>query len=134
MQINGVACTFHHMGIPTAEKRPGERYSKMFGMYTSDSDCRTMRVQWHRFEPGSSLDPLIRTVPHVAFKVDDLERASSGYRILLGPFEPIPDYRVVIIEDRGQPIEFVQTTLSDEQLWGRVETDNLLYRANSETP
>ncbi len=32
MQINGVSCTFHHMGIRTSEKRPGERYSQMFGM------------------------------------------------------------------------------------------------------
>lgn len=100
----------------------------MFGMYTSDSNCSSLRIQWHRFEPGSPLHSLVQTVPHLSFKVDDLARASAGYNnILLGPYEPIPGFRVVIVEDGGQPIEFVQTTLTDEQLWVRSETDNILY-------
>lgn len=117
-------CTLHHIGIPTSEKRPNERYSERFGMYTSDSPCATVRVQWHRFEAHSSLHPLIRTVPHVAFKVDDLERAIAGCHVLLGPYEPIPDYRVSIIEDGGQPIEFVETSLTDDELWERAEMDS----------
>lgn len=125
MRFNGVIGSFHHMGIPTDEKRPGERYSRDFGMYTSDSDCKSLRIQWHRFEPDSPLHPLIRTVPHVAFKVDDLERTINGCRILLGPFEPIAEYRVAIIEDGGQPIEFVQTILTDEELWERAEVDGI---------
>jgi hypothetical protein len=39
----------------------------------------------------------------------------------------------VIVEDGGQPIELVQTTLTDEQLWERAETDSVLYGANPET-
>jgi hypothetical protein len=118
MKFNGVEGSFHHMGIPTTEPRADERFSERFGMYTSDSDCKTLRIQWHRFEPGSSLHPLLRTVPHVAFKVADLERAMEGYNVLLGPYEPIADFRVAIIEDGGQPIELVETDLTDEALWG----------------
>ena len=128
MNINGVACTFHHMGIPTTEKKPGERFSERFGMYTSDSDCKTLRIQWHRFEPNSSLHFLIRTVPHVAFKIEDLDRAIAGSTLLLGPYEPFPNFRVAIIEDSGQPIELLQTTLTDEELWSRAERDSLLYQ------
>ena len=39
------------------------------------------RVEWMRFEAESPLPELIRTVPHVAFVVDDLDeavRASLG--------------------------------------------------------
>jgi hypothetical protein len=134
MKINGVSCSFHHMGIPTTEPKPGERFSEQFGMYTSDSDCKALRIQWHRFEPNSPLHPLIQSVPHVAFKVDDLDRAIAGCNLLLGPFEPIPGYRVAIIEDAGQPIEFVQTALSDEQLWERAKTDGLANAAASLEP
>jgi hypothetical protein len=42
--------------------------------------------------------------------------------VLLGPYEPIPDFRVAIIEDGGQPIELVETILTDEELWRRAET------------
>lgn len=129
MKINGVDCTFHHMGIPTTERRSGERFSERFGMYTSDSDCKSLRIQWHRFESNSPLHTLIQNVPHVAFKVDDLDRVTIGCNLLLGPYEPIPGFRVAIIEDAGHPIEFVQTTLSDEQLWERATADNVLYFA-----
>jgi hypothetical protein len=122
MKINGIKASFHHMGIPTTERRPGERFSERFGMYTSDSDCRTLRIQWHRFEATSWLHPLIRTVPHVAFRVADLDGAIAGCNVLLDPYEPIADFRVAIIEDGGQPIELVETTLTDEELWRRAET------------
>jgi hypothetical protein len=61
MEINGDRCTFHHMGIFTSEKKPRERHSPLFDMYTRDSDCRTLRIQWHRFEPDSSRHPLLQT-------------------------------------------------------------------------
>lgn len=126
---DGVDYQFHHMGIPTTESRPGERYSEPFRMYTSESPCQLARIQWHRFEPGSSLHILIQTVPHLAFKVSDLERAVEGCEVILGPYEPIPDFRVAMIVDGGQPIELVQTSLSDEALWARAESEaNLLYQ------
>ncbi len=128
MQINGVQCSFHHLGIPTAEIKPGERYSPLFDMYTSDSDCELMRIQWHRFGPASSLHPIIQSHPHVAFKVDDLARAVAGMRLLLGPFEPIENYRVAIIEDHGQPVELVQTTLTDDEIWSRAATKSILFQ------
>ena len=131
MKINGVECTFHHMGIPTTERKPRERFSEVFGMHTSNSDCKALRIQWHRFESNSSLHPLIRTVPHVALKVSDLDRAIAGCSLLLGPYEPIPDFRVAIIEDGGIPVELVQTNLTDEELWRRSETDNILYDQQS---
>ncbi len=126
MKINGLEGTFHHMGIPTTDPRPGERFSKRFEMYTSDSDCDLLRIQWHRFEHGSSLHHLIRTVPHVAFKVSDLNHAIEGRNILLGPYEPIPDFRVAIIEDGGHPVELIETALTDEELWQRAKGDIFL--------
>ena len=118
---NGVQYTFHHMGIPTQEIKPDERYNARFRMFTSDSMCGVIRVQWHRFEAGSSIDPLIQTVPHAAFKVSDLAKAVEGHRILLGPYEPIEGFRVAIVEDGGIPVEFVETTLSDDEIWRRAK-------------
>ncbi len=115
---------FHHIGIPTTEVRECESYSTLFKMYTSDSECQLARTQFHRFEPGSSLHPLIQTLPHVAFKVSDLDRAVQGCRLLLGPYEPIRGFRVAIIEDGGHPVELVETELSDDELWSRTRTES----------
>jgi hypothetical protein len=111
---------FHHTGIPTTEVRPGERFSAAAGMYTSDNAGR-FRIQWHRFTADSPLHPLIRTLPHVAFKVDDLHAAIEGETVILGPFEPIDGYFVAMIDDGGVPVELIQTDLPDEVLWARAE-------------
>jgi hypothetical protein len=119
---------FHHMGIPSEQIRPDEIFSAAAGMFTSDSPGK-FRVQWHRFTPESPLHPLIRSVPHPAFKVDSLEAAIAGEEILLGPYEPIDGYFVAIINDGGVPIELIQTDLSDEEIWARAKMGRgLLYR------
>ena len=120
-QRDGVHYEFHHLGMPTNDVRPNERYSARFGMYTSDSDCTLVPIQWHRFTSDSPLHPLIRSTPHPAFKVDDLNQALADRNVLLEPYEPIPGYRVAIIEDGGVPIELVQTTLTDEEIWDRAK-------------
>lgn len=84
---DGVDYEFHHIGIPTLEKMPGERYSPMFGMYTSNSLSKLLLIQWHRFDETSPLHPLLRSIPHVALKVSDLERAVEGCILLLAPYE-----------------------------------------------
>jgi hypothetical protein len=117
---NGIEYEFHHLGVPTAAMHPGERFSQLFAMYTSDAHTDLIRVQWHRFLPESSLDPLVRTLPHVAFKVNHLNRAIDGKKLLLAPYEPIAGFRVAIIEDGGVPIELIETALTDEEIWRRV--------------
>ena len=116
-QRNGVQYEFHHLGLPTSVARPNERYSAKFGMHTSDGDCETIRMQWHRSDPDSPLHSLIRSMPHLAFKVDDLSLAVQGQKLLLEPYEPIEGFRVAIIEDGGLPIELIQTRLADEEIW-----------------
>lgn len=119
---------FHHFGIPLQDGKEDGVFSEKAGMYTVDNPGK-FRVQWHRFTDNSPLHPLLKTVPHVAFKVDNLEDAIRGEEIILGPYEPIDDYFVAVINDCGVPIELIQTTLSDDELWGRARTgQGSLYR------
>lgn len=128
----GIHYEFHHTGIPTDEVRPNEKYSSSAKMYTSDNEG-TFRIQWHRYEPDSPLHPLLKTLPHVAFKVSDLQAAIAGEEILLGPYEPIDDYFVAIINDAGVPVELIQTSLPDDELWDRAKKgQGELYRQNTQ--
>ncbi|MDK6382739.1 hypothetical protein [Citrobacter freundii] len=46
--------------------------------------------------------------------------------VILGPYEPVDDYLVAIIDDYGVPIE---TALSDEELWACAASgQGRLYR------
>lgn len=63
MNTKTVTYEYHHMGIPTTEIKEGEKYSSTFKMYTSGGQESEFRIQYHRFEKGSTLHPLIQSVP-----------------------------------------------------------------------
>jgi hypothetical protein len=66
MRREGVTYTVHHIGIPTEEQRPGERYDAEIRMFTTGDWNGPVPVQWHRYEPGSPLHQLLREQPRVA--------------------------------------------------------------------
>lgn len=101
---------YHHIGIPTTERRPNEEYLPQFGMHVSGFASSAFGVEWMRFEEGSPLPELVKTVPHVAFRVDDVDAAIAGREILIAPNEPSPGLRVAFIVENGAPIEFLQLT------------------------
>lgn len=114
---------FHHLGIPITEKRNGERYSEHFKMFTTDNKGK-FRIQFHRFEEDSPLHAIIKTKPHIALQVDNLLEAIVNEDVILGPYEPVPKYKVAIINDGGMPIELIETALTDEELWGNAKRQN----------
>ena len=65
-------------------------------------------LKWMRFEPDCSLPELVKTVPHVAFEVDDLEAELEGQELLIPPNSPSPGVRVAFIVHDGAPVEFLQ--------------------------
>ena len=99
---------YHHIGIPTNVPRPGEQYLERFKMYVSAFETSPCGIQWMRFEPDSPIDPLIKSVPHIAFEVDDLEAAIKGKQILTAPNSPSEGVRVAMILDNGAPVELIQ--------------------------
>ncbi len=51
---------------------------------------------------------LVRTVPHVAFEVDDLDEVLKGKKVLIAPNSPSEGVTVAFIVDNGAPVEFLQ--------------------------
>ena len=99
---------YHHIGIPTNVRRLNEEYLEQYKMYVSGFETSPYGVEWMRFEPDSPLPEIVKTVPHVAFEVDDLEAAIAGQQILIEPNSPSPGVRVAFILHDGAPIEFLE--------------------------
>ena len=106
---------FHHLGIPTNKELDKESYLPGLGLYVSGFTESPFGVEWMRFEPGSKIHPLIKTVPHLAFEVADLdfELNHRGLQLLGPPSEPAPGIRVAMIEYQGAPIELIQFSKSE---------------------
>ncbi len=51
---------------------------------------------------------MVKTVAHVAFVVDDIEKAIAGKNVIIEPNSPYDGIKVAFIEDNGAPIEFLQ--------------------------
>ncbi len=99
---------YHHLGIPTRTPRAGERYLAEFKVYVSGYETSEFGIEWMRFEPDCPLPLLVQTVPHVAFRVDDLEAALEGREVLIAPNSPSPGIRVAFIVENGAPVELLE--------------------------
>jgi hypothetical protein len=99
---------YHHVGIPTLVPRDGERYLAAHKVHVSGFDSSPYKIEWMRFDPDCALPDLVKTVPHVAFVVDDLEAALAGKDVLIPPNSPSPGVTGAFIVDDGAPIEFLQ--------------------------
>jgi hypothetical protein len=53
-------------------------------------------IEWMRFEAEAPVPELVRTIPHVAFEVDDLSTEIAGKEILIAPNSPSPGVTVVL--------------------------------------
>lgn len=77
-------------------------------MYVQGFDSSPYGVEWMRFEPGSLVSELVRTVPHVAFEVDNIETALAEVGMKAEVTSPSPGVRVAMFEHNGAPIELIQ--------------------------
>lgn len=111
---------YHHVGIPTTVKRTGEVFLERYGMHVLGFENSEYGVEWLRFEPGSTIPEIVQTVPHVAFVVDDLDRAIEGKEVLIEPNSPSPGVDVAFIVENGAPIEFLSFDSDDHPLNARV--------------
>ena len=99
---------FHHLGIPTSLPHANEQHLPHLKIHVSGFQTSPYGIEWMRFDPDSNISELIKTVPHVAFEVDDIEAAIIG-RTLLGEVNsPSEGVRVAMIVDDGAPIELIQ--------------------------
>ena len=64
---------YHHLGIPTNIKMPNEKYLPQFKMYVSGFSTSPFGIEWMRFEEDSPISDLVKSVPHIAFEVKNLD-------------------------------------------------------------
>ena len=99
---------YHHVGIPTDIQRQDETYLEEYKIYISGFETSPYGVEWMRFDQDCPLPEIVKTVPHVAFEVENLISELQGKEILIEPNSPSEGVTVAFILDNGAPIEFIQ--------------------------
>lgn len=106
---------FEHIGIVTDEKQPNEVWVEATRVWVSDPRDPRDPIEYLRYEPDTPVTGPLRTMPHVAFMVDKLEPEMEGREVILEPFHPYPDLRVVFVMQDGLILEFMEQ--SDSGYW-----------------
>jgi hypothetical protein len=106
---------FHHVGMPTDTPREGEQYLEKWKMYVSGFQTSPYGIEWMRFEQDSPISELIKTIPHVAFEVDDLDAALEGKQLIGDVTYPSEGVKVAMIVDNGAPIELLNFTTRSKE-------------------
>ena len=99
---------YHHLGIPTTKIMPGENYLPGHYVWVSGYEESNYKIEWMRYEPECTLPEIVKTIPHVAFEVDNLIEAIKGKKVIIEPNSPSEGVLVAFIEENGAPIEFIQ--------------------------
>ncbi len=103
---------YHHLGIPTSVPRPNERYLPHLKIHVSGFDTSPFGIEWMRFDVDCPISELIKTVPHIAFEVDDLNAALVGQTLWGEITSPSDGVRVAMIIDDGIPIELLEFAMA----------------------
>lgn len=101
---------FNHIGIPTKESFDGEIDLPHLKMTVSDHENNPYGIQWQRYWDGAPYPDLVKSVPHVAFVVDDLLSEVEGKKVIIEPNSPSEGLMVAFIEVNGAPIELMEYT------------------------
>jgi len=99
---------YNHIGIPVTGSFEGEIDLPHLKITVSDHANNPYGIQWQRYWDDAPYPELVKTVPHVAFEVDDLEAELIGKKILIEPNSPSPGVIVAFIEVNGAPVELMQ--------------------------
>jgi hypothetical protein len=99
---------YHHLGIPRESPRPGDRHLEHLRIHVAGFETSPYGIEWMRFEPDCPVSELVRTVPHIAFEVDDLDEALQGKEILSPPSSPSDGVRVAMIVHDDAPVELLE--------------------------
>ena len=105
---------YHHIGIPTKLRREGEVHLEKYKLSVFGFEHSPYGIEWMRYEEGCPLPELVKTLPHVAFEVEDLDAEIQGQKVIIPPNSPSPGVRVAFIESDGAPVEFLQFSKSGE--------------------
>ena len=111
---------YHHIGIPTSRPIPGEKYLPDYKLYHCGYETSRFGIEWMRYEKDCPHPEIVKTVPHVAFQVDDVHEAIKGRKVFIPPNIPSTGVVVAFVEENGAPIELIQDINLMEEIDGRL--------------
>ncbi len=65
---------YMHVGIPITNKKENMTYVEGMKLWMSTPDDYPQKIEYLKFEEGTIFPEILHRMPHVAYKVDDLDK------------------------------------------------------------
>lgn len=110
---------FDHIGIVSMEPHEGESWVPFSDVWVTNPRLHPLRIEYIRPKELPQPDPKdvglwkLWNLPHVAYRVDNLDAMIAGEEVVFGPFEPGDFGRVVFIHKDGVILEYLEYTRLD---------------------
>ena len=100
--------TFNHIGIPVTGKFEGEIDLPHLKMTVSDHKNNPYGIQWQRYWDDAPYPDIVKTIPHVAFVVEDIMAELVDKKVIIELNSPSEGLIVAFIEVNGAPVELME--------------------------
>ena len=101
--------TLAHIGIQVKQKPAKSLYLEGSRLYITDPAKTKNNIEFLYFEPECPMPEIVKESTNIAYMVDDIKAELEGAKVLIPPFEPLPNVVAAFIEEDGIPIELMQT-------------------------
>lgn len=93
-----MSATYMHIGIPVTNKKPGMVYNDGMKLWLSSNvDDHDFKIEYLKFEEGTPFPEIMHKNPHVAYKVDNLEKYMEEGTLIFGPAKASGTARLAFI-------------------------------------
>ena len=100
---------YMHIGIPVTNKKPGMTYVEAMKIWISNPDDHEYKIEYVKFEEGTPFPEVMHRAPHVAFKVDDIEKhLKDTDQTIFPPTVVGPGARIAFAIKDGAILEFFE--------------------------
>jgi len=94
-----MSAEYMHIGIPITNKKPGMTYNEGAKFWVSNVDDYDYKIEYLKFEEGTPFPEVLHRNPHVAYRVDDLQKyMDDADSVICGPMDA---------NDKGDKLAFV---------------------------
>ncbi|WP_432663518.1 hypothetical protein R9X47_23425 [Wukongibacter baidiensis] len=99
---------FMHVGVPTSNEQANENYVDSLKVYVTNPDEHELKFEYLRFEKDTPLPEIMQKNPHVAYKVDSIERTAKDAKVIVEPFDVNENTRIAFIVKDGVVFELME--------------------------
>jgi len=96
------------VGLPVPERRPGMFYLEPLKISINNPDRDPHHFQYFHCEPDSPWPLELRDVPHIGYRVDDINKSiQEADQLIFGPV-PVGKDKLAFVRHKGLLMQFYQ--------------------------